>query len=433
MTKKNKKNRKLLVVIVIILLISSVYYFKVLKKDRVPSSESQGGLELNACISDSEGNCLSVIPTLTTVTFEGEKPTVGARYITLFSTLTAIGTVPEININSISGNPSKYNSEIISQMTTQFKLLQGQTDEQSVTLDFTSLDIPFGLTTFEMTVDASFFDAQGNIVSVIPVPIATVSILKEKDTCDDGTPWGECNPNNKPKYCEPGLLWDPPQEYQQGNIIDKASVCECPVDYFVDPTNPDLCLLNACSDGTMVGQCVSPAPESNLRYCDSTRMLIEQCMLCGCTSDYYGNPSIGCSVDDLCEYQDYSGTVDVSIGGSGVIPPPSGYVIFRTTDLTYISGSAVGYTSVCGSVLTQFGRTSGACTVHYCDDTDYILTVPGSPVNTYLWMDGDDVCICEPTDIGVHTYSRRYTTTDSDATLVSNSASSIDPSMELIC
>jgi len=322
-----EKNNKKTIIIFIIILVVAVLLFTQLKPSspKIPAGKSQGGLSLTACVSDSQGNCITQDNTFAVVTFEGETPIVGAQYITIFSTLVAGGTAPFISINDVTGTPNVYGEAIDSQMTTSFQLNNGQTDVQQVTFDVTDARILLGLTNYEMTISATFKDALGNDVILTPIPQADVNILKEKDTCDDNTPWGECS-TNKPKFCEPGQLYQNPENpYIQGVIIDKASVCGCPEGYIV---NGEICSLNACSDGTIVGQCVNPAPEdSSDRYCDNTKTLVEKCGQCGCADDYYGAPSTGCSVTDTCEYTEYTGTLDLTIGsGSTSTPGDTGWV-----------------------------------------------------------------------------------------------------------
>lgn len=106
-------------------------------------------------------------------------------------------------------------------------------------------------------------------------------------------------------------------------------------------------------------------------------------------------------------------------------------VKFRTTDLTYAGGTAIGYSSSCGSLLTKYGKTSGACTDKYCDGTPDLL-IPGNPSPTKLFISGSDICICPP-GTTTHSYSLRYTTEDADASKVSNSALSISSEMEVAC
>jgi hypothetical protein len=48
--------------------------------------------------------------------------------------------------------------------------------------------------------------------------------------CTDGTPYGECS-HNKPKYCD------------NGNLVDKCTICECPLGYYCNELS-ELCYLS---------------------------------------------------------------------------------------------------------------------------------------------------------------------------------------------
>jgi len=137
----------------------------------------------------------------------------------------------------------------------------------------------------------------------------------------------------------------------------------------------------------------------------------------GVTDEYCG--------DGVCQVTETSSTCpgDCAVANN---------VKFRTTDLSYVSGSAVGYSNTCGNILTKYGKTTGACTTHFCDATDQLLLVPSSSGTTKLWIDGSDICIC---DVGVtsHTYSKRYSTSDSDASKIDNSFISFDAAKEVSC
>lgn len=100
------------------------------------------------------------------------------------------------------------------------------------------------------------------------------------------------------------------QEVYSVEFIPKATICGCPEYY---ETTGETCIAPSCADGTLINTCVLPAPSSNLRYCDAaTRVLIEKCGTCGCTTDYYGNPSTGCS-GDTCLYQSYTGGFEIDV------------------------------------------------------------------------------------------------------------------------
>lgn len=125
-------------------------------------------------------------------------------------------------------------------------------------------------------------------------------------------------------------------------------------------------------------------------------------------------------------------SADIPPEDNGGENPPQGTVYFRTTDLTYASSTAVGFSDVCGNVLTGYGRTSGACTDHSCDATDQDLDVISSSGTTKLWIrDIDNLCVCE--DGATSGYSRRYSTDDADAVSVSTSTTSVDSTKEMFC
>ena len=124
------------------------------------------------------------------------------------------------------------------------------------------------------------------------------------------------------------------------------------------------------------------------------------------------------------------------------------YVQFRTTDLSYSSDSAIGFTETCGSDLTRYGYTgntpqsSGTCsddmpTETDCDDATLLLT--GLPGGYYaggespsLWRSSfTTVCVCD--DDGSHYRILLYKTTGFYASKVDSSPNPITPSNEVAC
>jgi len=144
------------------------------------------------------------------------------------------------------------------------------------------------------------------------------------EKCLDETLYGQCS-IDKPSYCD------------EGNLIDKASLCGCPVGYEVSDnqcltevicqdecSSIDLkrchnsgyqacgdydadgclewgsdiacfsdmicqdgdCIQQTCSDETLYGQCSDDEP----KYCESGE-LIDKCSVCGCSSNQYCNES----------------------------------------------------------------------------------------------------------------------------------------------
>lgn len=175
---------------------------------------------------------------------------------------------------------------------------------------------------------------------------------------------------------------------------------------------------------------------------------------------YFGEPP-ECSLDEHC-----TGDYEICLNGECIRDPeapecsltsecPSGQVCesgdcvtpeppapspdkvkFRTTDLGYISGTAVAYSATCGSPLTAYGRTSGACTEYWCDSSTGYIEVPASGagiVKSRMWIKGADLCICQTDKINVHTVASRYATSDTDASKVSTSLDPQNPANEITC
>jgi hypothetical protein len=111
-------------------------------------------------------------------------------------------------------------------------------------------------------------------------------------------------------------------------------------------------------------------------------------------------------------------------------------VTFRTTSLLYgVSNIAVAYSPTCGGNLVAYGKIGGACLTHFCDNTDQTLNVPSIIGTTKMWyVDANTLCICDENNLGAHSYSTKYSTTDTtDASKVSISKSLITPSKEIVC
>jgi len=252
MAKKDSKAILFIIILVVaVIVISQIGIFKPSSgKTEVPKGTTQGGLSLTACVSDSKGNCISKDNTFAVVTFFGEDPSPGARWVTIKSTMIAGGTAPYINVEDVTGStipaavsPDIYDAGIEGQMDTGFQLNNGNSDVQQVVFDITDDRVDFGTTEYKMTVLASFDDADGNrvVLTGLNEPVATVNIDKSVDICwptdqgsagyGDSTPWNDCSPT-KPKFCQAGTLEDdtavPPTIYTPGLLIYKASECGCP-------------------------------------------------------------------------------------------------------------------------------------------------------------------------------------------------------------
>ena len=129
--------------------------------------------------------------------------------------------------------------------------------------------------------------------------------------------------------------------------------------------------------------------------------------------------------DDICQFEETPENCpsDCAVANN---------VKFRTTDISYPSGTAVAYSSTCGNELIAYGKTSGACTDKLCENSDYDLLVPSSSGTVKFWVrDSENVCICDPgTTSG---YSRRYSISDSDAGKVDTTFTGFDSAKEMAC
>lgn len=124
-------------------------------------------------------------------------------------------------------------------------------------------------------------------------------------------------------------------------------------------------------------------------------------------------------------------------------------VKFRTTDLAYVSGSAIGFSATCGNTLTAYGYYSGTGTLGgtcaatmptatWCGTAPTLVaTLPGSyltgGVAPTLWKPSEATTICVCDDTGSNYLIKKYTTADSDASKVDTSKTSFDTSKEVAC
>lgn len=127
----------------------------------------------------------------------------------------------------------------------------------------------------------------------------------------------------------------------------------------------------------------------------------------------------------------------------------AGKVKFRTSDLSYPTGSAIAYNSgTCGNALTQYGHytqtglISGTCTAANiaigCGTTpSKLFDIPGGYLSggavVGLWKptEANTLCVCD--DSGTTYRVIKYLTTDPDATNVGNSGQAYDSSKEISC
>lgn len=122
-------------------------------------------------------------------------------------------------------------------------------------------------------------------------------------------------------------------------------------------------------------------------------------------------------------------------------------VNFRTTDLTYVSGTAVGYSNTCGTTLTKYGYSSesgtltGTCATGsftWCgSSSSIILSIPGGWLGSsgakLIQPSGSVTTLCVCDDDGSNYKLRKYLTSDSDASKVDSSYLLIDSAKELTC
>lgn len=119
----------------------------------------------------------------------------------------------------------------------------------------------------------------------------------------------------------------------------------------------------------------------------------------------------------------------------------SNVVRFRTSDLSYSSGSALAFSSTCGSSLTRYGYViaygilGGTCGTTLPNGAVYQFQIPGG------WYTGDsisklytlngDVFVCD-SDGSKYNY-KKYSSTDSDSVNVINTLTSYYIDKEVTC
>lgn len=110
-------------------------------------------------------------------------------------------------------------------------------------------------------------------------------------------------------------------------------------------------------------------------------------------------------------------------------PPSNNYVIFRTSDTTYGSASAVAYATSCGGVLTRFGdRGLSSWDCGASGTTMLLETIPG---NAQLCLRAGYSTRVYVTKANGDT--RYYDSADSDAGAVSDSILPLIASNEVLC
>ena len=169
---------------------------------------------------------------------------------------------------------------------------------------------------FSVKLTGNYLDAQGVLKNTTSSAVElTYNILLEK--CSDLTNINTCVFNrtsldsDKPKYCN----------FVEGSaptIIDKASICSCPTGLDVSGEN---CVTAKCTDNTLVGACSTVTHEGTYgayMFCNTSKVLVPDCNLCGATTDANGGTKISCNPPSgrpsSAIYTSYSG------GLSGCIP-----------------------------------------------------------------------------------------------------------------
>jgi hypothetical protein len=366
-------------------------------------------------------------------------------------------------------------------------LAKGQASSTVITDGMALDEIAFGLMEFKVAVTGTFLDTESNIqpltgkfgtmqLNIVPSYCSDNTFVDPNSADTDTSTY--CSIVNKGKYCRVGSKGQP-------TLTDRASICGCATGYYAQG---EVCKITSCTPNTCIA--------GSVNYCLTDGKSVEaRCYQCGksvshldyCGLDAYGSLAIDCNPNtagifstcvysavggqgflvgfdpvtiptiaecqdgiksgtEQCDKNDFGGQSCSTIGSfsSGTLTCnadctyntaqcTSGWVKFRTTDLNYAASTGVAYSTLCnGNALTQYGKTSGACSTIYCDQTNPTLNVKSASGTTKMWVSGSDLCICDDGVIS-HTYAKRYTTADSDAGSVSNSATSIDSSKEMTC
>lgn len=126
------------------------------------------------------------------------------------------------------------------------------------------------------------------------------------------------------------------------------------------------------------------------------------------------------------------------------------YAKFRTSDLSYVSGSAIAFSSTCGSTLTAYGYTtssssSGGAAINCTYNTAGVWTqvmsgLPGTWNTGYnapsLWTKNSDpttVRLCQDKAASTTVYYKQYSSSDADASKVDTSKTAINSAEEIAC
>ncbi len=106
----------------------------------------------------------------------------------------------------------------------------------------------------------------GTIVYANTGAAAGASQQPQGPACSDATPSGQCS-SDYPKYCF------------NGQLINKATLCGCPVGQTQDPNNRNRCVVQTCTDGTALNTCSS---SSKPQFCTANANLVDRPTQCGC-------------------------------------------------------------------------------------------------------------------------------------------------------
>lgn len=395
--RQQKKSKKGIIILLLLLLGAGIFIFY----DKIFPTQNEGlAIQVEVMTESGQTEYLSVAKTFATV--GGVSKVIAIK---LHPIAKNIGEVNITNVRIISSSPQQFTNSLPA-VTTNLAV--------GASFDFANPNSSAGWmdanaliggdVTFTATIEFTSFDAQGNPMVQTRTAVLVLNIVG--DACSDGTPDLQCSVT-KPKKCVGGVL------------VDAATTCGCPEGY--EQVN-ETCIASSCSDGTLVGRCTTQKPA----YCGFDKLIVNDCVKCGCPLDYYGNPAT-CDTTILnCTYRSYVSDISVSITGG-----TSAAVKFRTSNTNYpTNGAAVAYAlNGCGNTLTAYGAASSTTTTTLCTTAGYtiVATTPqgykvctraGYPSNIYVQLASNAIT---------------YTTSDSDASMVETTPVSINSVREVTC
>jgi hypothetical protein len=253
-------------------------------------------------------------PILAIVTFPGGIPQGNSHFIRLESTISiTAGNVP-VSITDITADNTGTNvyELAIAGYDKQFTLEPGDPPNVQVS-DFMELAELSGDVEFRLDVMANYLTAVGEEIGIST--FGTIIVNVQHEVCTDGTLNGECSIMNRGMYCF------------NGDLVPRIEDCGCclgepiPCGWEQRP-GTDECYDELCGDGTHAGECISENTHFPM-FCELDGTQTDACERCGCGNDIYGNPSIGCSMENdpsMCEYQKYSSSISVELGRKGLGP-----------------------------------------------------------------------------------------------------------------